>query len=106
MARNFHRSGQYEVGGGGFVVPETSHLRIGTNRCAGNCPIPKKRNVAFLWLIFCRVLADEAGLFSVTTERKLVSLAGPGLGGHAVVEAAEGRGLKMGVISSKQMCSE
>lgn len=60
-----------------MVVPETSYLRTGANRSAGNFPIPKKRNVfsplAGTLHVFCRVLADQAGLFSVTAERKLLS---------------------------------
>lgn len=45
--------------------------------------------------VFCRVPTDEAGLFRVTAKRKLLSVAGPGLRGHAVIEAAKGKGLKM-----------
>lgn len=44
---------------GGGVVPETSHLRAGANRCTGNYAIPKKRNVASLWLAPCMYFAES-----------------------------------------------
>jgi len=89
----------------GAVVPETLQVRTGTNAC-WEFPRSQKEEhcspLAGTLHAFCRVPADEAGWFCVAARSKLLSLAGPGLRGPAVTEAAKGKGLRISVTPSEQ----